>query len=359
MPSEKWTRLKQLSAHHNLSFALFGAALLSACGGSGADTAARVDTPPVVTIATCSASNTPPTAEPNGSLVLWQVKPSAASNCVDIADEPHQIYLDSSKAKKGLLAIFLPGTGGTPSQFPAFLQRGAARGYHMIGLNYVNPRSISDICDDGDGDALCTGLAREEVLTGNDASLLMSISKDNSIEARLVALLKYLVVHRPADGWEQYLNAQGGVNWSKVSISGNSQGAGHAGYIGKVRNVYRVGMYAGPSDWVKKTNQAPAWFSQTSLTPPTSYYGYIHVPDALANRSGNPNQVATVWGASALFNMGGALTNTAGSPGTQNPPFGASQRLTTSACTTLDVTNQHNCPMFRGNEAAWDYVSFP
>jgi hypothetical protein len=359
MQIKTWLGLKKLSINQNLGFALLGAALLSACGGSGADTAARVDSTPVVTVATCIASSTPPIAEPNGSLVLWQVKPSAASSCIDSADEPHQVYLDSSGAKKGLLAIFLPGTGGAPSQFPAFLQRGAARGYHMIGLNYINPRSISDICDEGDGDAMCTGLAREEALTGTDTSPLMSISKENSIEARLVALLKYLVVHRPADGWAQYLNAQGGVNWSKVSVSGNSQGAGHAGYIGKVRNVYRVGMYAGPSDWVKKTNQAPAWFSQISVTSPASYYGYIHVPDAFANRSGNPNQITTAWGASTLFNMGGALTGTAGSSGTQNPPFGASQRLTTSACANLDVTNQHNCPMFRGNEAAWDYVSFP
>jgi hypothetical protein len=348
--------------HRNVACLLLAVALTTACGGSGGSATGSAGNTPAATSPTspiCTAQATPPIAENNGALVLWQIKPSAASNCIDTSDEPHQVYLDTSKAKKGLLAIFLPGTGGVPSQFPAFLQRGASRGYHMIGLNYINPKSISDICDEGNGDALCTGSARQEVFTGEDASPLIAVTRENSIEARLVALLKYLVVHRPADDWGQYLDANGAVMWSKVSVSGNSQGAGHAGYIGKVRQTFRVGMYAGPSDWVKKTNQPPAWFSQMSATSSAAYYGYIHVPDAFANRSGDPNQVTSAWGASTLFNMAGALTNTGSGAGSQNPPFNASQRLTTTACATLDITNQHNCPMFKGNEPVWDYVSFP
>jgi hypothetical protein len=348
-----------LVRHKKTASLLIVASLLGACGGSGDSAAGNAANTPAAYAPTCAASTTPPTAENNGTLVLWQIKPSTTSSCISTADEPHQVYLDSAKAKKNMLAIFLPGTGGVPSQFPAFLQRGAFRGYHVIGLTYINPKSISDICDESDGDALCTGLAREEVLTGNDKSSVISITPENSIEARLVAILKYLALQRPADDWGQYLDAAGSIIWSKVSVSGNSQGAGHAGYIGKVRQVFRVGMYAGPSDWVKKTNQAPSWFSQSSATPSSAYYGYIHSPDAFANRSGDPNQVTNSWGASGLFNMAGALTNTGSGAGSQSPPFNASQRLITSACSTLDVTNQHNCPMFKGNEPAWDYVSFP
>jgi hypothetical protein len=354
MQIKKSGPLKRSLIPTTVGYFLLVVTLLSACGGSSGG-----ESTPTVAPTACAASSTPPNAEPNGSQVVWQVKPSAASSCVSTYDDPSQVYLDTSVAKKGLLAIFLPGTGGLPSQFPSFLQRGAARGYHMIGLSYPNPQSISDVCDAGDGDASCAGLAREEVLTGKDTSPLLSITPDNSIEARLVALLKYLALHRPSDGWGQFLDAQGAIVWDKVSVSGNSQGAGHAGYIGKLRRAYRVGMYAGPSDWVKKTNQAPNWFSQMSLTPTSSYYGYIHIPDSIANRSGNPNQVTTAWGAGTMFNMSGALTNTAGGSGTQNPVFGASQRLTTSACSALDTTNQHNCPMFKGNEPVWDYVSFP
>jgi hypothetical protein len=359
MQLEKWIHEKCFVHFQKLCWGLIIASLLGACGGSGGSTTGSTANMSGASSPACQASATPPSAENNGALVLWQIKPSTASSCIDTADEPHQVYLDTSKVKKGLLGIFLPGTGGIPSQFPAFLQRGASRGYHVIGLSYINFKSISDICDEGAGDALCTGLAREEVFAGKDVSSLVSVSKENSIEARLVAILKYLTIHRPADDWGQYLDTKGAINWSKISISGNSQGAGHAGYIGKVRQVFRVAMYAGPSDWVKRTNQPPIWFSQSSATSSTAYYGYIHVPDSFANRSGDPNQVTTASGASTMFNMTGALSNTASGTGSQNPRFGGSQRLTTSACTTLDVTSQHNCPMFTGNEPVWDYVSFP
>jgi hypothetical protein len=328
--------------------------LVSACGGSGSSNAVATSTS-----TTCVQSTVAPTAQVSATLTLFQVKPSAASSCISGIDNPHQVYVDSSATPKGLLAVFLPGTGGVPEQFPAFLQRGAARGYHTIGLSYINPQSVSDICDAADGDTNCTGLAREEGLTGKDTSSVISISSADGIEARLSALLKYLAFHRPNDGWGQYLDGQNAVRWDKVSVSGNSQGAGHAGYIGKVRKVFRVGMYAGPSDWVKKTNQAPAWFSLASQTPSTAFFGYNHIPDSLANRSGDPDQVTKVWGASSFFNMQGAVTNTSDAAATATPRFNGTQRLSTSGCAALDVTNQHNCPMFKGNEIVWDYVSFP
>jgi hypothetical protein len=330
------------------------ALLISACGGSGSSIA--VTTAPG---SACIQSTVAPTAEVSATQTLFQVKPSAASSCITGIDNPHQVYIDSAATPKELLAIFLPGTGGMPEQFPAFLKRGAARGYHTIGLSYINPQSVSDICDAVDGDTNCTGLLREESLSGKDASSLISISSADGIEARLVALLKYLAFHRPNDGWGQYLDGQNAIRWEKVSVSGNSQGAGHASYIGKVRKVYRVGMYAGPSDWVKKTNQAPAWFSLASQTPSSAFFGYNHIPDSLANRSGDPDQVTKVWGTSSFFNMQGTVINTAGGAALSTPPFGGSQRLSTTACVTLDTTNQHNCPMFNGNQVAWDYISFP
>jgi hypothetical protein len=328
--------------------------LVSACGGSGSSNAVATSTS-----TTCVQSTVAPTAQVSATLTLFQVKPSAASSCISGIDNPHQVYVDSSATPKGLLAVFLPGTGGMPEQFPAFLQRGAARGYHTIGLSYINPQSVSDICDAADGDTNCTGLVREEGLTGKDVSSVISVSSADGIEARLSALLKYLAFHRPNDGWGQYLDVQNAVRWDKVSVSGNSQGAGHAGYIGKVRKVFRVGMYSGPSDWVKKTNQAPAWFSLASQTPSTAFFGYNHIPDSLANRSGDPDQVTKVWGTQNFFNMQGAVTNTSGGTALATPSFAGSQRLSTTACVALDTTNQHNCPMFKGNEIAWDYVSFP
>jgi hypothetical protein len=300
-------------------------------------------------------SSVAPVAEISGTRVLLQVKPSAASSCITSVDEPSQAYRDPAVPQKDLLAVFLPGTGGFPTQFPTFVQRGAARGYHSVGLAYINAISVNVTCNGSAANADCAGAVREEDFSGRDTSPLVSTSREDSIEGRLVALLKYLSFHRPSDGWAQYLDAQGGVVWSKVSVSGNSQGAGHAGYISKVRKVYRVGMYAGPSDWVLATNQPANWYSLVSQTPSAAIFGFVHAPDTIANASSDLNQVTSVWGAGDKFNMAGPITNVANAAA----PYGGSHRLITTACVSLDATNQHNCPMFRGNEAVWDVVSFP
>jgi hypothetical protein len=321
--------------------------LLAACGGgSSAGTAAP---------AACAMSSATPLVEVSGTRVLLQVKPSQASSCITSADDPSQALLDSSAVQKGLLAVFLPGTGGLPAQFPAFLQRGGGRGYHVIGLTYLNSTSVNVICNAANGNAGCAGAVREESLSGRDTSPLVAISTPDAIEGRLAALLAYLHFHRPNDGWSQFLATPGAIAWNKVSISGNSQGAGHAGYIAKVRSVNRVGMYAGPSDWVLASNTPVDWYSLPSLTPAGAFYGFVHAPDTIANASGDPAQVTTVWGDAAKFGMTGPVTNIAGAA----PPYGGSHRLTTSACTGTGSTNEHNCPMVRGNEVVWDVVSFP
>jgi hypothetical protein len=328
------------------------ATLLLSCGGGGGSTGAPGTTNPP---AACLMSSSAPVAETSGTRVLLQVKPSAASSCITAIDEPSQAYRDPAVPQKGLLAVFLPGTGGFPAQFPAFVQRGATRGYHSIGLAYNNGTSVNVTCNGPITNADCAGAVREEDFSGRDTSALVSVSREDSIEGRLTALLKYLSFHRPSDGWSQYLDAQGGVLWDKVSLNGNSQGAGHAGYISKVRKVYRVGLYAGPSDWVLATDVPANWYGLSSQTPAAAIFGFVHVPDTLANASGDLNQVTSVWGAVDKFNMTGPITNVANGA----PPYGGSHRLTTTACVSLDATNQHNCPMFRANEVVWDVVSFP
>jgi hypothetical protein len=319
--------------------------------GIGASGAADAATPG----SSCEMSAIVPSVARRGTQVLLEVRPSAASSCVNQADAPSQVYLDTAVVPKDVLAVFLPGTGGAPAQFPSFLQRGAARGYHVVGLSYVNARSVNQTCRAAPGDADCAGSVREEVFSGRDTSTLIAVTPADSIEGRLTSLLRYLESHRPADGWGQFLDAQGAVIWAKLSIHGNSQGAGHAGYIGKVRAVARVGLYAGPSDWVFRGNKAVNWYRLPSRTAASAYFGFVHVPDNIANASGDMAQVTNVWGDPAAFNMLGAVTDIAST----TAPFAGSQRLVTTACAGRGTTREHNCPMFRGNERVWDVVSFP
>ena len=179
----------------------------------------------------------------------------------------------------------------------------------------------------------------------------------DAIESRLLSLLRYLVQHRPGEGWSQFVTAGNSVAWAKVSIGGHSQGAGQAAYIGKTRRVFRVGMYAGPSDWVDASNAPPNWFRLSPSTPANAFFGFIHNPDFLANPVTSPTRVIDGWGASDLFAMSGMVADVSLGPGA----YAGAQRFQSTACSAPASTalNQHNCPMLRGNETTWDVVSFP
>jgi len=346
----------------NQGAALGLAAVLAACGGgaesgiAGAQQAAR-------TVPGCSMSSAPPAASSApaplnvATMTLLQVLPSDASSCVTTASaEPHYALLDSAAQPRQQLSVFLPGTGATPSQYPAYLEHGATRGYHVIGLRYPNAETISALCNDSGGDAGCTGRAREEIVTGTDLSPLVAVGRADSIEQRLADALRYLHTHRPGDGWGQYLQGDGGVAWDRVLVAGHSQGGGHAAYIGRLHAVQRVGMYSSPSDYVNSANTYPDWFAMAGApTSPDRYYGYIHTPDPVANTR-RALQVLDAWGDPSLFGMAGGVVNVKNNA----PPYGNSHRLVTNACGLLALPiQQHNCTMTRGNEPAWNVVSYP
>ena len=186
--------------------------------------------------------------------------------------------------------------------------------------------------------------------------LFRSLEAD-SIQTRLLGLLRYLARQRPDEGWNQFVDADNGIAWNKISIGGHSQGAGHAAYIGKTRRVFRVGMYSGPSEWVNAANEPPNWFKLSSATPPGAFFGFIHDPDPIANPLSNATRVVDAWGNRSLFAMTGAIVDVNLVPAS----YAGSQRLVTLACTGSAFTalSRHNCPMLRGNEATWDAVSYP
>ena len=338
-------------------------AALTACGGGAEFYSANAQQQTVRAAPVCSMSGTPPTVSSApaplnvATMTLLQVLPSDASSCVTIAStEPHYAVIDSAPMPRQRLAVFLPGTGATPSQYPAHLEHGATRGYHVIGLRYPNAETINALCNDNAGDANCTGRAREEVITGADLSPLVTVGRADSIEQRLADALRYLHTHRPADGWGQYLRDDHSVAWDRVLVAGHSQGGGHAAYIGRLHAVQRVGVYSSPSDYVNNANAYPTWFAMAgSPTGADRYYGYIHAPDPIANTR-RALQVLNAWGDPSMFGMAGSVVNVENSA----PPYGNSHRLTTSACGLLALPmRQHNCTMTRGHEPAWNVVSYP
>lgn len=171
------------------------------------------------------------------------------ANCTDpaitaLSEKLHLILVPANATRKTLW-LHLGGSGGEPTNTDNIGNAAALSGYHYISLAYPNEPSIGArcTCPEGPRPADCEGLIRYEVLYGNDLTPWFDMEADESILARLKALLVYLHGKRPADGWDEYLTAdQKDIEWSRLALSGFSQGGGMAGLIARDHLVQRV-MY--------------------------------------------------------------------------------------------------------------------
>ncbi len=227
---------------------------------------------------------------------------------------------DPSVAAGGKLFVFLPGTGALPAHYRLILRIGAARGYHAIGLNYLNDDAVGVLCD-GSGDQDCQWKVRREVITGADTSPLVDVNFTNSIVNRLQKLLSYLHARYPDEIWGQYL-VDGAVDWSRVEVAGHSQGGGHAAAIAKLRAVSRAIYFSSPADWRTLGGAPPPWISQSGATDASRQYGFTHVRDATVPFA----HLTVTWPALGLGAFGAPV-----SVDDAGPPYGNSRQLTTDA----------------------------
>jgi hypothetical protein len=221
----------------------------------------------------------PPPPPPSGALLVREVSPTATNQALTQFLSPYQVVVPNSEnAVQVRLFVFLPGTGIPPSAYRQFLRYGAERGWHTVGLSYPNTTAVRDTCR-GSPDIDCEGKVRRETLTGEDVSPLVQVERHDSILRRLESLLKYLEATYPAEGWSQYTTS-GQINWSRLTMAGHSQGAGHAAYLGKMHGLDRIVMFAGPSDLGTGGDMSPRWLASPNITPASLYYGFIHADDA-------------------------------------------------------------------------------
>jgi hypothetical protein len=241
------------------------------------------------------------------------------------------------------------------------LRVAAARGYHGIGLTYPNSSTIQDICQ-FQTNPDCWANARNEVITGQDTSAALSVSRANSIENRLTRLLAHLDASYPAEGWGQYLPSAG-LAWNLIAVAGQSQGGGHAAFLAKQRRLARAIYFASPYDYDPNRGQPASWAYQASLTPAEVQFGFSHRQDELVTWP----QVQTQWSALGLVAFG-AATSVDGTPA----PFGNSHQIYTDYVLPgqLGLIRYHNStvldaatpmasdgtPVFR---SAWIYLCFP
>lgn len=302
---QKNTLLSSLLA---LSFAACG-------GGSGG---ASGGTLPVAPVPSATPTATPVSP---ASVTLQSVAPSTTQAGIDPSYDARHYFSAPVVTSKNKLFVFLAGTGGVPSLYQDILREGAVRGYHVIGLTYVDGTEVNAYCATA-SDPACWGNVRSEIIYGNGASNLLTVSPANSIQGRLSALLNYLSTAYPADNWSQFVSG-GAPAWPKIVFGGHSQGAGHAAYLAKGQNLAGVCAFDSPDDGNLSAGPA-SWLSQPNVTSTNALYGFTNQDDGTALFAG----VTRDW---SLIGIPGSPSDVDGA----QPPYGESHQLYTVVPSTV------------------------
>jgi hypothetical protein len=99
-----------------------------------------------------------------------------------------------------------------------------------------------------------------------------------SIVNRLVKLLMYLDREDPQQGLGSYLD-NGMPRWSRIALTGQSQGAGMAAYVAKGHMLARVILFSSPWDFVApngKFQMMAPWLAMPAATPLEHWFGGYH-----------------------------------------------------------------------------------
>ena len=188
------------------------------------------------------------------------------------------MFLDAEAAPRGQLLVYLPGTGATTSDQEQFGRTAAGLGYHVVYLMYPNEVAAA-VCQQVE-DENCYENFRREIITGKDLGARVDVAPVDSIEHRLLRLVRWLATHRAEDNWAQFL-AGDGVAWSKVVLAGHSQGGGHAQLLAKDHAVARLVVLGSPKDYNVRRGRPAAWYGG-GATPAGRMFALVHEQDTQA-----------------------------------------------------------------------------
>jgi hypothetical protein len=285
------------------------------------------------------------------------IAPQATDPNISTNLNNHYVSINRQVAPKNQLFVFFPGTGGIPINTLEINNTAADLGFQAINLTYPNDEAVNDLCGFPNTDLDCYAKVRLEIKDGTDRTPLVSVSRANSIENRLIKLLIYLRNNAPNDNWGQFLIGDEALDWSKIVVAGHSQGGGHAGIIGRYHAVVRVVMFAA-MDFNAAANAPANWIGVPASTPnastPDKFWGFSHTRD----ESVNFTRLSTrIWTAYGMPNYG-ALVNVDNSA----PPYGGTHSLTSDiecanfhGCVVVDarLVRQNGVPVFK---PVWEYL---
>ena len=203
------------------------------------------------------------------------IVPSLADPAVKSFDDPSVVVSKPGLSPDAPLVIFLPGTGGRPANARDLLDVIANQGYRALGLEYDDTPAVVGICP-RIADRDCSANFRRMRIAGDGPGAPgVSNPPSESITNRLVAALKALDRGAPGEGWAGYLDGDR-PRWSRIVVSGLSQGAGMAAFIAREHEVRRVVLFSSPWDFMMPGRRLAPWIDGTGATPAGRWFAEYH-----------------------------------------------------------------------------------
>jgi hypothetical protein len=216
------------------------------------------------------------------TLVEYWIAPAATDSSIRRFDFQQYVVFERHVKSSAPLLVFLPGTDGRPINTTDFTKTAARQGYRAIGLSYNDVPAVAQICP-RDPDPRCSEKVRQKRIFGDDVTRLIDDRKEESIVNRLAKLIATLQRDHPDDGWGDYLE-NGKPKWTRIAVSGLSQGAGMAAFIAQKTPVARVILFSSPWDNYGRQRTLASWVTSGSgATPSDRWYGAYHHSEPMAS----------------------------------------------------------------------------
>lgn len=212
-----------------------------------------------------------------GQLSSFYVDPFDVDNTYSNSEDPHYISINTGITSKNKLVVYIGGTFSQTDMTTYFPDLAANLGFHAISISYPNNISVTSTCllnPDPD----CHEHFRQEVCFGTPLNSNVTVDTLNSIFTRTYKLIQYLEQNYSSQGWGQFISGND-LNWNQILFAGHSQGAGHALYFGKLKQIERCLMFSGANDYINSTNSPANWISTPFMTGNERIYSLLHIQD--------------------------------------------------------------------------------
>jgi hypothetical protein len=179
----------------------------------------------------------------------------------------------NASLQRDTLLVFLGEVRTLTNVYTTFLKTCAGQGFHCIVLPWPNTLFAQIACSSVGGE--CVPFYREQVITGKKLTSVLTLSLEDSIEARLERALARALKERPLEGWGQFVNSA----WRKaVAFAGTGEGATYVAFWAcAINEAQRVVLFDGPVDRDPKTEVSAAWISSAACkTPKDRFFAMYH-----------------------------------------------------------------------------------